>query len=171
MEESALRLQQSCADLKRTNEALESQLAVVRTHDHDMEAKWAALDEDCRTVRAELAAQQALCMNLVEERNNLKSKATDLSKELRRLLKEMQRVLSQNKELQRLVTHFSTALSASQEEVAKWKTFYDNSPLKGMMATQIHLTKSTSFKRNEQLVFDEDDEESDDEAEGKSSNE
>ncbi|ETW04013.1 hypothetical protein, variant 2 [Aphanomyces invadans] len=226
MEESALRLQQSCADLKRTNEALESQLAVVRTHNHEMEAKWAALDEDCRTVRAELAAQQALCMNLVEERNNLKSKATDLSKELRRLLKhgqsvgdveaqlfermqlqidlaeakadvkryqdemnefknaldchvkqrgmgdvEMQRVLSQNKELQRLVTHFSTALSASQEEVAKWKTFYDNSPLKGMMATQIHLTKSTSFKRNEQLVFDEDDEESDDEAEGKSSNE
>ncbi|ETV67085.1 hypothetical protein, variant [Aphanomyces astaci] len=220
VEANAQQMERSLSDLRQTNQELEAQLAALRSHDHEVDAKWAALDEDCRTVRAELAAQQALYMTLVEERNALKAKTTDLSKELRRLLKhgqsvgdleahliertqlqidlaeakadvkrymdemnefknaldchvkqrgmgdvEMQRVLSQNKELQRLVTHFSTSLSASQDQVAKWKKLFDSSPLKHVMTTQRRLSKSTSFQRNEQLVFDEDDEEEEEEDE------
>ncbi|RLO01224.1 hypothetical protein DYB28_014957, partial [Aphanomyces astaci] len=116
-------------------------------------------------LQIDLAEAKADVKRYVDEMNEFKN-ALDCHVKQRGMGDvEMQRVLSQNKELQRLVTHFSTSLSASQDQVAKWKKLFDSSPLKHVMTTQRRLSKSTSFQRNEQLVFDEDDEEEDEEEE------
>ncbi|KAG9404774.1 hypothetical protein AC1031_004979 [Aphanomyces cochlioides] len=220
MEDQVKDLQKQLKLAQDTNRTLEDRVKLLETDENHAKAKMDALDAECRAVRSDLTLQQAQYMTLLEERNNLKAKTTDLSKELRRLLKngqsigdietqlkertqlqidlalakadvkryedemnefkdalnchvqqrgmgdvEMQRVLSQNKELQRLVTHFSSSLSASQDEVAKWKQLHQNSPLKAHIKTQRQLQTSTSFKANKQVVFDEDDEEDEEETE------
>ncbi|CAK4810432.1 unnamed protein product [Aphanomyces euteiches] len=220
MEDQVKDLQKQLKLAQETNRTLEDRVKLLETDENHVKAKMDALDAECRVARSDLTLQQAQYMTLLEERNNLKAKTTDLSKELRRLLKngqsigdietqlkertqlqidlalakadvkryedemnefkdalnchvqqrgmgdvEMQRVLSQNKELQRLVTHFSSSLSASQDEVAKWKQLHHNSPLKAHIKTQRQLQTSTSFKANQQVVFDEDDEEEEEDTE------
>ncbi|KAF0705802.1 Aste57867_6959 [Aphanomyces stellatus] len=221
VESHAQALATELLQLRQDKLRLEAQVASIQTQEHAIEAQWIQADEDCRTVRAELAAQQAQHMKILEERNSLKAKTADLTKEMRRLLKngrtlvdietqlkertqlqidlalakadvkryedemnefkdalnchvkqrgmgdvEMQRVLSQNMELQRLVAHFSSSLTASQDEVAKLKKkLQEQSPMRVHMKTQRQLQTSTSFKRNEQVVFDEDDEDDEDESE------
>ncbi|CAK4263402.1 unnamed protein product [Aphanomyces euteiches] len=220
MEDQVKDLQKQLKLAHETNRTLEDRVKLLETDENHVKAKMDALDAECRVARSDLTLQQAQYMTLLEERNNLKAKTTDLSKELRRLLKngqsigdietqlkertqlqidlalakadvkryedemnefkdalnchvqqrgmgdvEMQRVLSQNKELQRLVTHFSSSLSSSQDEVAKWKQLHHNSPLKAHIKTQRQLQTSTSFKANQQVVFDEDDEEEEEDTE------
>ncbi|KAH9126198.1 hypothetical protein AeMF1_003352 [Aphanomyces euteiches] len=220
MEDQVKDLEKQLKLAQETNRTLEDRVKLLETDENHVKAKMDALDAECRAARSDLTLQQAQYMTLLEERNNLKAKTTDLSKELRRLLKngqsigdietqlkertqlqidlalakadvkryedemnefkdalnchvqqrgmgdvEMQRVLSQNKELQRLVTHFSSSLSASQDEVAKWKQLHHNSPLKAHIKTQRQLQTSTSFKANQQVVFDEDDEEEEEDTE------
>ncbi|RQM23597.1 hypothetical protein B5M09_007225 [Aphanomyces astaci] len=162
---AAHKLLQATVDTLR-GELQVAHAAIARTKQHgqsvgDLEAHLIERTQ----LQIDLAEAKADVKRYMDEMNEFKN-ALDCHVKQRGMGDvEMQRVLSQNKELQRLVTHFSTSLSASQDQVAKWKKLFDSSPLKHVMTTQRRLSKSTSFQRNEQLVFDEDDEEEEDEEE------
>ncbi|OQR90740.1 hypothetical protein THRCLA_09213, partial [Thraustotheca clavata] len=80
-------LQQQVLFLEREKRACEVSLVESQDAEIQMQKQLHLAQADARAVRADLVDIQQEKMKLIEERNALKAKANDLSKEMRRLLK------------------------------------------------------------------------------------